>query len=193
MKGSKTVAEVLSLAGGVRQNAGPMIILTRKLEYGSIQLPNVERDDSLGVSRARIAIASVLQRGADNIDVAPHDVVFISSGELLYVLGAVGKPGSINLNEQNSLTVLEALALAGGTVKQSGNSVRILRSVEGSTNRKEIHMSLNRLMSGKIPDVNLKANDIVVVPDSTGRRITTRMAEAAIQTGIFAVSWGVLR
>jgi polysaccharide export outer membrane protein len=66
------------------------------------------------------------------------------------------------------LTVLQALALAGGanhTAKMSG--ARIIH--KGPTGMTETHVPLKKMLEAKVPDVNLQADDILFVPLSGAR------------------------
>ena len=53
----------------------------------------------------------------------------------------------------------------------------------GADQRTEIPVDLKTILQGKGKDVPLQGNDILFVPDSTGRKIALRALEAAIQTG----------
>src|SRR6266850_3147444 len=46
VSGRKTLAEVLSLAGGLRTDAGPYVKITRQVKYGEIPIHNAKTDES---------------------------------------------------------------------------------------------------------------------------------------------------
>ena len=54
-------------------------------------------------------------------------------------------------------------------------------------------IDLKKIMGGKAGDVALLAGDILVVPDSPGKRATTRALEAAIQLGMAVGTYGLIR
>jgi polysaccharide biosynthesis/export protein len=60
---------------------------------------------------------------------------------------------------------------------------KIMRVVPGSSTRTEIAINLKQLMAGKAPDLPLKSDDILFVPNSAAKSIAARTAEAAIQIG----------
>src|SRR5579884_1999149 len=54
LQGRKTLAEVLSLAGGLKDDCGPKINISRSLKWGAIPLPNAKND-----STGKFSIADV--------------------------------------------------------------------------------------------------------------------------------------
>jgi len=84
------------------------------------------------------------------------------------------------LMDANGLTILQAVALSGGTTRTAKLSgVKILRkSPSGMT---ETPVELKKILQAKAPDVSLQANDILVVPSSTGKILAGRTLEAAMQ------------
>jgi hypothetical protein len=49
-----------------------------------------------------------------NIEVMANDVITVAKADLIYVIGAVKKPGGFVLNEKENLSALQALSLAEG-------------------------------------------------------------------------------
>jgi len=49
-----------------------------------------------------------------NIKVMPHDVITVPPAKLIYVLGEVGRAGGFPLKDGETISVLQALALAQG-------------------------------------------------------------------------------
>ncbi len=114
----------------------------------------------------------------------PYDVISVPRGETVYVIGEVVKPGGFLLNDSEQVTVLQALSMASGADKlaQPQHS-RILRRVPGASSRTEIPVDLNKILTGKSPDVRMQAEDILYVPNSIPKRAAIRALEAAIQLG----------
>jgi hypothetical protein len=56
-----------------------------------------------------------------------------------------------------------------------------------------MEVNLQKIMNGKADDVALAAGDILVIPDSSGKRVTTRAIEAVIQAGTILGTYGILR
>jgi polysaccharide biosynthesis/export protein len=190
-RGHKTLLEVLSLAGGVKGDAGPILTITRLDDYGPLPLPGARETASHSIV-ADVDLKSLLaaKDPAQNIFVQPFDVISIPHAEMVYVIGNVKKAGGISLGGRESISALEALSLAEGWDPRAAPShAHILRlSPDGGVDvgREEIPVDLNKMLKGKQHDVLLHANDILVVPNSTAKGITTRSIEAALQiaTGV---------
>src|SRR5262249_26451956 len=113
--------------------------------------------------------------------------------EVVYVVGEVTKPGPVALSTGHSVSILEALASAGGVLRTSKpKESRVLRRVPGIETRTEMNVDVQKITQGTAKDVQLSAGDILVVPDNTGRRVAARAIEAALQIGIIYGTWGVI-
>jgi len=192
LKGRRTLAEVLSMAGGIRQDAGPSIRITREAGYGPIPLANAAPDASGRYSVAEVKLTDILggKNPVDNILIRPHDVIAIAPGESISVIGAVQKPGQFPMNTKTSITVLEGLALAGGYGPQpQPQNARILRMVPGKQDRQEIAIDLRKITAGKAEDVALRANDILLVPVSMPKRVGVKLGEAALAATVGFAIW----
>lgn len=192
VSGRKTLAEMLALAGGLRPDAGPYVKISRQIECGEIPLPTARVDSSGHFSTAQLRVKDLLAAAnpAENILIQPHDVITVPTAEMVYVVGAVRKPGNFALNERESVSVLQALSMAEGLgPTPKAQDSKILRLVPGSDQRKEIPVDLKKVMGGKAEDMALKANDILFVPDSTAKKVTARALEAVIQAATGVVIW----
>jgi polysaccharide biosynthesis/export protein len=155
--------EVISEAGGFTAAASRKISIIRRGQAQAIHidLPRNLADDLSG-----------------NVDILPGDTINVPRAPIIYVVGDVGRPSGL-LVDNGTLTVLQALALAGGTnhtAKMSG--VRIIRKTPmGMT---ETRIELKKMLEAKSPDVTLKADDILFVPISGGRVFASRTFEAVM-------------
>jgi polysaccharide export outer membrane protein len=192
LQGRKTLVEVLSLAGGLGPEAGHSIKITRRLEWGRIPLPRAADDATERFSVAEVSVRSVLEarRPEENILIRPHDILSVPRAEMVYVMGSVNKAGGFVLQERETLSVLEALSLAGGVTRTAApRQARILRPVAGQHSRAELPLDLQRILDGKGKDVPLAADDILFVPTSAAKSAGLRAVEAAIQLGVGVVIW----
>lgn len=184
LQGRKTLGEMISMAGGIKTDAGSEVTVTRRLTYGPVPVQGAVTDGSGQYSTARIDIAG-LMRGTNpqsNIDIAPQDVITVPKAEVVYVMGSVKKPGGFALSTNGSITVLQALALAEGTTPQAGTkNARIIRANNGDGPKQEIPVNVAAILNNKESDVDLKPKDILVIPDSLPKKIGVRVAEAALQ------------
>jgi polysaccharide export outer membrane protein len=192
LRGGKTLVEVLSMAGGLRPEAGHVARITRRLQHGRIPLPNAADDASGRFSVAEVNLKSALEarHAADNLLLFPNDIVNVPKAEMVYVMGEVARPGAYVLSDKETLSVLQALALAGGLSRvASAKDAKILRSGEGAAQRAEIAVNVSRILSGRAQDVELRADDILFVPNNAAKSAGLRAVEAAIQLGTGIAIW----
>ena len=184
IQGRKTLFEVLSLAGGLRPDSGDRVEITRDLRSGRIPLPQATDDVTGRFSVASVRVKSIMDasKPTENITIAPNDIVSVPKAELVFVVGAVRKPGGFVLGQDETMSVLQAVSLAEGTEPTAATkSARIMREIPGTTSRIEIRVNLAKLLSGKSnDDPHLNANDILFVPNSTGKSIGAKVLEGAI-------------
>jgi polysaccharide export outer membrane protein len=186
VEGHKTLLEMISMAGGIRQDAGYSIRITRQSEWGCIPLPGATTDPSGRYSVAQVNLQGILEGKVpeDNIQIFPHDVISIPKAELIYVTGDVKKNGGFVLGENQSMSVLQAVSLAEGLTNTADKKhSKIMRLNPGSDERTEIPVDLKAIMDNKAKDVQMQSNDILLVPGSTGKKAALRIMEAAISTG----------
>jgi polysaccharide biosynthesis/export protein len=185
IRGTKTLFEIISEAGGLANEAGNSIKITRRRENGDIPLPGAVADASGEFSVAEVSVKSVMEarNPRENIRIQPNDVISVPRGELVYVIGAVKRAGGFVLGEREHISVLQALAMAEGLDPvASPSSARILRESDGGS-RSEIPVDVRKILAGKTGDVPMLTNDILFIPNSTPKNAAVRGLEAAIQVG----------
>jgi polysaccharide export outer membrane protein len=93
-------------------------------------------------------------------------------------VGDVGRPSGL-LVDNGSLTVLQALALAGGTNRTAKmGGARIIRKTPAGMT--ETNVQLKKMLEAKVPDVTLQGDDILFVPVSAGKLVASRTIEVAL-------------
>ena len=120
----------------------------------------------------------------NNIILQAGDIVTVPHAGIVYVLGAVGRPGGFVLaNDRAQMTTLKMLALAGGLnhTAKSDRAVIIRRDRQGQQHEQMV--DLKKVVQRKAEDVRLEASDILYVPDSTAKRALYKAGEAAIGIG----------
>jgi polysaccharide export outer membrane protein len=208
IRGSKRLIEVLSMTEGLSDDAGDTVVVMRQaqpagtadrqVDGGSASAPALQEKVDNGVATRTMADGSAsgetlninlkdLLNSSDskgNVLIYPGDVIKVTPAGVVYVVGEVKKPGGFVLKTNENISVLQALALAEGTTRTSAQSrVRIIRN-DGTTGaRIEIPIDLGKILAGKLPDPVLLPKDIVFVPNSTGRSVLYRGAEAALGIG----------
>jgi polysaccharide export outer membrane protein len=184
--GKQTLFEVLSLAGGLSPDAGNTVKITRRAEMGVLPLSNVRSEVSGKFYVGQLELRSMMQANnpEENIDVLSNDVISVPKADLVYVVGAVKRPGGFVLSEKEHMSALQALSLAEGLdTTASAKNARILRQAEPGTERDEVGVNLQRILTGQDQDISLRANDILFIPTNTSKSIVIRSVEAAIALG----------
>jgi polysaccharide export outer membrane protein len=165
--GSHKLFDAISAAGGTTARAGNTVTITRRnlpetpeavpLFYG----PNGSQPRS-------------------NVQVLPGDTVVVSKAGIVYVVGDVGKPGGFVM-ENSEMTVLQAVAMAQGPGQDAKlNSAKLIRRVSGEL--QEIPIPLKEILAAKSPDLNLQPEDIVFVPNDTGKTAFKKSLALILQT-----------
>lgn len=163
------VLRVLSLAGGVTDLADREVTVKR---HGSPeQLTYMLSNDPQKML-------------TDMVMVNPGDIVMVPKAPIIYIMGDVGRPGGYAMSSNEShLTLLQAIARAGSANKTSVQSkVRLIRNGE-----KEMQIHLDAMEKGKIPDIDLQANDIIYVPFSWMKNIAMSGSQIAASTASAAI------
>lgn len=196
--GPTTLLDVLSRAEGLSDDAGNSAVITRG-DFAAQALE--QKGECLDPAKQAacsptftIDIKKLLDTGDPNLnaDVFPGDRVTVRRAGIIYVVGAVNRPGGFPLkDDREDMTVLKAVALAEDLKPTAirRKAIIIRRNSEQPGQREEIDVDLARLLAGKAPDPLMSANDILFVPDSTSKKAVMRGVEAAIQITTGLIIW----
>jgi polysaccharide export outer membrane protein len=190
LQGRKTLVEVLALAGGLAPEAGHSVKITRRLEWGRVPLPTAKDDETGEFSVAEVELRDIMQakNPQENILIMPNDVITVPRAQMVYVIGEVQKAGGIVLGDQETMSVLQAMSIAGGIGRTAKpDKAKILRAKEGSTQRTELAVNLKDMLAGKLADMPMQAEDILFVPNSAGKTLAIRALETGAGTGLSAI------
>jgi len=142
--------------------------VVRVSQDGNISFPLIGRVklDTLTVREAESRIES--QLGKDFL-VNPQVTIFVKEhqNKKISVLGQVKNPGAYDLPQGRNLTVVEAVALAGGfTDIAAVSKTKVIRIEDGVQRYIEVNVSDIIKRGDKTKDIILKPDDIVFVPES---------------------------
>lgn len=185
LTGQDTLVQVVSQAQGLAEDASNKITITREKGQGPIPLPGCAEDSTGRFFTATVNTKALLDARdpSANIKIKPNDVISVPKAEMVYVVGAVNKSGGFVLAEREDISVLQAISMAEGLQRTSaGTRAKIIRRSEHDQ-REEIPANVSNILSGKSPDIPLRANDILFVPTSAAKSASLRALEAAIQVG----------
>jgi polysaccharide export outer membrane protein len=162
--GERRLFDLISAAGGLTDKAGRNVTIEHRGNPGQkvvLQLSSNLADDT-----------------QNNVDVFPGDTIIVSRAGIIYVVGDVNRPSGF-LIEDNALSVLKALALAGGSTRTSDlKKTRILRQTP--TGIQEIPINLKKVLYAKAPDMAMVKGDILFIPGSSAKAAAYRTADAAM-------------
>jgi len=174
--GVVTLLDAISRAGGLSEDAGPEILVS-KSQPGA---------DGKPVSLVqRIPVARLIH-DADpefNIRLEGGEDIRVPEAGRIFVVGNVKKPGAYLITDGAESSVLKALALSEGLEPYAGKTAFIYRREGGTGGKNEIPIELQKIMERKSPDVPLVANDIVYIPDNSGRRNTMSAMKMSLLVG----------
>ena len=183
LTGRRTLVEVLAMAGGpanLGASAGKEVMVERP--GGFQDLPPADGLTQTAPDKVSVELKKLLyNQDTDlNIEIKPFDIVSVSRAGIVYVVGAVNRPGGYVLDNKDSVSVLEAIAMAQGVgVNARSGDARIVRRSNSGT-QTAVPINLKKVLAGKAPDVTLAANDILFVPNSTAKAVGKTSIGSAI-------------
>jgi protein involved in polysaccharide export with SLBB domain len=133
-----------------------------------------------------INLHELLETGdmSNNIPLQAGDVVTVPHAGIIYVLGAVARPGGFVLaNDRGQLTTLKILSLAGGAtnIAKLDHAVIIRKDEQGKQSETEV--DLKKILQRESEDLQLRPSDILYVPNSRTKQVLIRAAEIGLAVG----------
>jgi len=172
--GPHRLFDAISAAGGLTQRSSSTITLIRRNDQDHpIHL-------NLAVTNTNVTADVILQ---------PGDTIIVDKAPVVYVVGEVNKPGAFLMENNTSITVLRAIALAQGpTHKAALSKAEIVRRVP--TGVEEIDLPLGKIMRGQVTDLRLTGDDILFLPTSKSKVTALKGADAIIAATIGLAEFG---
>jgi polysaccharide biosynthesis/export protein len=120
----------------------------------------------------------------NNIILQAGDIVTVPHAGIVYVLGAVGRPGGFVLaNDRTQMTTLKLLALSGGLNSTAKKDHAVIIRKDNLGQQHQIPVDLKKVMDRTTEDVQLQPSDILYVPSSVAKQAMLRAAEVGIAIG----------
>ncbi len=154
--GPMTLLQIISQAGGFTNQAMNELYVYRRGKDGQ-------------KIRISINVEDLILNGneAANIDLQPNDVINVPIEQMLtvYVYGEVKNPGAIQFKQSKKITLLQAIAQAGGTTEWASTTGVLIKKKEQKTGKEtQLTVNLKKMINGQIPQIVLEEGDIVIVP-----------------------------
>jgi len=187
-----TLLEVLSRVGGIADDAGGRILITRQAHEIVPESPAAgepleteapapeEMTEPLTI---RIGLRELLDSGDPQYNIALRggDVVSVPRAGVVYAVGAVNNPGGfVMANDRQQLTVLKVLALSGGLTSTAKKKNAVIIRQAADSEQRQVPVDLEQILAFKAEDPELQQSDILFVPNSSGRQALGRVAQTAL-------------
>jgi polysaccharide export outer membrane protein len=253
-EGPVTLIEVLAEAGGIANDAGDSVIVTRSDSANSddsLETPPIGLEDVTAVSAAKtsgaetagtpavqtnpvsqgapqpetsssagyaggsltpdsappdlprapsniitVNLNELLEAGGaqNNIGLQAGDIVTVPHAGIVYVLGAVTRPGGFVVsNDRAQLTTLKVLALAGGMTRTAKTSQAVVIRKDNQGHQHEVAVDLKKVVKREAEDLQLQPSDVLYIPENPAKQAMLRAAELGLAIGsavaIFRVAY----
>lgn len=154
--GRWSLLEALTAAGGVAEGHGKNLYVLRRADNGLSDQVAIDLDDLLERADPRA-----------NIPLVANDLINVPSAVevTIYCLGEIAHPGAVSFKSTERITLIAAIARAGGLTDRAAKKIRIKRA-DAAAGAPEQEADYKRILAGKDADVELRHGDVVVVKES---------------------------
>jgi len=154
--GRWTLLEALTSAGGVAENHGSSLYVLRRSANGLYDQVAIDLADLLERANPRV-----------NIPLLANDLINVplAVDVTIYCLGEISHPGAVSFKSTERITLIAAIARAGGLTDRASKTIHIKRA-SAPAGTPEVTADYKRILAGKDPDVELYQGDVVVVKES---------------------------
>jgi polysaccharide export outer membrane protein len=178
--GPRKLRDVLASAGGETPLAGNEIAIQR---HGA---PS-DQPETVRYNRDANDPAPM------NVIVNPGDSVTVKRAGVVYILGAVNRPGGYLMQEHGELNIDQALAMALGTALEAKvTDIRVFRKLDDGSSV-FIQVNYKKINNGKVTPIQLQAQDVVYVPPSSLKEVAlhggTQVLNAAAAATIYTSAY----
>lgn len=139
-----------------------------------------------------INLNDLLETGDTRNNIVLHsgDVVTVPHAGIVYVLGAVIRPGGFVVsNERTQLTTLKVLSLAGGLTRIAKLDRAVIIRKDDNGKQTETQVDLKKVLNRESEDITMRASDILYIPDNRTKEALIRAAEIGIAVGTAVAIW----
>lgn len=156
--GRMTLLQMISQAGGLTEKAANEIFVLREDGQGNQERIAIDIEDLVNNGNPKL-----------NIVLMPNDIINITIDQIIsiFVYGEVRNPGALQVKLSKKITLLQAIAQAGGPTENAAKSRVTIKRMDRKTGKeRRISVNLNSLQKGKKPDIELQEGDVIFVPES---------------------------
>jgi polysaccharide export outer membrane protein len=133
-----------------------------------------------------INLNDLLETGDTRNNILLHagDVVTVPHAGIVYVLGAVSRPGGFVVsNDRTQLTTLKVLSLAGGLTNVAKTQHAVIIRKDDTGKQTETPVDLKKVLSRQSEDITMHPSDILFIPDDRTKQALLKAGEIALGVG----------
>jgi polysaccharide biosynthesis/export protein len=161
--GRWTLLEAITAAGGLSEGHGGKIYVLRRADNGLSDQVVVDAHDLLVRADPKV-----------NLPIVANDLINVpgTSEVTIYCLGEVATPGAIAFKSTDRVTLLAAIARAGGLTDRAASRIVVRRAAAAAAAPGaaaaggDLTVDYKRILAGKEPDLELRSGDVIVVKES---------------------------
>jgi polysaccharide export outer membrane protein len=155
--GRKNLLQIISMAGGFSETAGNEVFILREGPDGQTSAITIDLKDLLVNGNQTL-----------NVPVEPNDVINVPVDKEIrvFVMGRVTRPGAVRSKLSEGVTLLQAIADAGGLAEGAKESAITITRKGTAGKEKKIKVNLKDIIKGRKKDIVLQEGDVVYVPES---------------------------
>jgi len=130
-----------------------------------------------------INLNDLLETGDTRNNILLHagDVVTVPHAGIVYVLGAVTRPGGFVVsNDRTQLTTMKVLSLAGGLTNIAKTQHAVIIHRDDTGKQTETQVDLKKVLSRQSEDITMHPSDILFIPDDRTKQALIKSAEIAL-------------
>ena len=130
-----------------------------------------------------INLNELLEHGVtqNNIRLQPGDIVTVPHAGIVYVLGAVNRPGGFVLsNDRTEMTTMKVLALAGGTTKIAKLDHAVIIRKDDQGKQTETEVDLKKVLHQQTEDLTMRASDVLYIPDDRVKEVLLQALQISV-------------
>ncbi len=155
--GKRTLLQMITQAGGFADNAGDSLFVLREEANGGERSLSIDLED-------------LVEHGDQNLNIPlqANDVINVPVDKVIqiFVFGCVKNPGAQSYRLSDKVTLLQAIAKAGGFAEGAKKKAVLIKRKNKDGEEINIKVNLKDIIKGKKPDIELQKGDVVYVPES---------------------------
>src|ERR1041384_2006950 len=195
IEGRPSMLELITLAGGLSEKHGANAYIIRRIKTTepkgtepsstpttAAATKSSAEQEPAPEETARYELKSTNINGLltghfdQDVLLEAGDIIHIPPSDVFFVAEEVNAPGSFALKE--GTTLRQAISLAQGTNYRAALNRGVVYRENANGKREEVHVDIGAVMSGKKGDVEIMANDIIMVPNSRGKTLGGALLKA---------------